>query len=85
MSRYYIGHMTVTALGFLTGALLAMSVAPGDTLLLVGTGIVFGFSARTLFDQDFGGKFWPFASLDAKKPFAAKPDIGHRQSWRVRR
>ena len=61
MNRYNIEHATVAALGFLTGAVFAMIIVPGDVLVLIGTGIVFGFSARALFDQDFGGDwFWPF-------------------------
>ena len=55
MDRHYIGHVTLTALGFLMGAVFAMLIAPGDSLLVIGTGIVFGFSARALFDQGFLG------------------------------
>jgi hypothetical protein len=79
MNRYYIRHLTVTAVGFLLGAVLAMMIAPGDSLVLIGTGIVFGFSARTLFDQDFGGDwFWPFGQAAGRKTLAAKPSIGQR-------
>jgi len=63
MNRYYIEHAIVAALGFLTGAVFAMTIVSGDVLVLIGTGIVFGFSARALFDQDFGGDwFWPFGA-----------------------
>jgi hypothetical protein len=79
MNRYYIAHLTITALGFLMGAMLAMMIAPGDTLVLIGTGIVFGFFARKLFDQDFGGDwFWPFGQPAGRKILAAKPTIGQR-------
>ena len=62
MNRYYIERAIVAALGFLVGAALAMAIVPGDVLALIGTGIVLGFSARALFDQDFGGGwFWPFS------------------------
>jgi hypothetical protein len=61
MNRNYIEHAIVAALGFLTGAVFAMTIVSGDVLVLIGTGIVFGFSARALFEQDFGGDwFWPF-------------------------
>jgi hypothetical protein len=61
------------------GAVFAMIIAPGDTLLLIGTGIVFGFSARALFDQDFGGDwFWSFGRPAGKKTPRAKPIIGRR-------
>jgi hypothetical protein len=68
MIKHYAGQAIVAALGFLMGAVIAMSIAPGDTLLLVGTGIVFGFSARALFDQNFGGDwFWPFGRPSGRK------------------
>jgi hypothetical protein len=77
MSRYYIGHLIIAALGFLMGAVFATIIAPGDVLVLIGTGIVFGFSARAMFDQDFGGNwFWPFGRPFARKALAAKPSIG---------
>jgi hypothetical protein len=79
MNRHYIGHVAIAALGFLLGAVFAMSIAPGDALLLIGTGIVFGFSARALFDQDFGRDWlWPFGRPAGRKTLGAKPSIGHR-------
>jgi hypothetical protein len=79
MNTYHIGHVTIAALGFLIGAVFAMTIAPGDTLLLIGTGIVFGFSARALFDQDFRGDwFWSFGRSTGRKAPRAKPIIGHR-------
>ena len=79
MNRHYIGHVAIAALGFLLGAVFAMSIAPGDALLLIGTGIVFGFSARALFDQDFGGDwFWSFGQPAGRKTPKAKPIIGRR-------
>ena len=48
MTKRYTEQVIVAVLGFLMGAVFAMVIAPGDTLLLVGTGIVFGFSARAL-------------------------------------
>ena len=79
MNRYYIGHVTIAVLGFLMGAVFAMIIAPGDTLLLIGTGIVLGFSARALFDQNFGSDwFWPFGRPAGRKTLTAKPTIGHR-------
>jgi hypothetical protein len=79
MNRYYIGHVTIAAVGFLMGAVLAMIIVPGDALVLIGTGIVFGYSARALFDQDFGGDwFWPFGRPARRKTLAAKPSVSHR-------
>jgi hypothetical protein len=79
MTKRYTEQVFVAALGFLMGAVIAMSIVPGDTLLLVGTGIVFGFSARALFDQNFGGDwFWPFGKPAGTKTLAAKPITGHR-------
>ncbi len=77
MDRYYVGRVTITGLGFLMGAVIAMSIVPGDTLVVVGTGIVFGFSARALFDQGFLGH-WPLRKSAARKTLAAKPSTGHR-------
>ncbi len=77
MDRHYVGRVTITALGFLMGGVFAMIIAPGDTLLVVGTGIVFGFSARALFDQGFLGH-WPLGKSAASKTLAAKPSTGHR-------
>ena len=79
MNRYFIGHTTIAALGFLMGAVFAMIIAPGDVVVLIGTGIVFGFSARALFDQDFGGDWsWPFGKSAGRKTLAVKPSRGHR-------
>lgn len=79
MIKHYAEHAVVAALGFLMGAVLAMSIAPGNTLVLIGTGIAFGFSARALFDQNFGGDwFWPFGRPAGGKTLGAKPNIGHR-------
>ena len=79
MNRYYIGHAIVAALGFLLGVVFSMVIVPGDALVLIGTGIVFGFSARALFDQNFGGDwFWPFGKSAGRKTLAAKPTTGHR-------
>jgi len=81
MTKHYSGHATIAVLGFLLGAVLAMSIAPGDTLLLIGTGIVFGVSARALFDQRFGADwFWPFGRPPARENLGAKPSTGHRRS-----
>ena len=79
MNRCHIGHVTIATLGFLMGAVFAMTIAPGDTLLLIATGIVFGFSARALFDQELGGNwFWPFGRPAGRKTPRAKPIIGGR-------
>ena len=78
MNRYYIEHAIVAALGFLTGAVFAMTIVSGDVLVLIGTGFVFGFSACALFDQDFGGDwFWPFGRPAGMKALAAKPSLVH--------
>ena len=77
MIKHYAEHAIVTAVGFLMGAVFAMNIAPGDTLLVVGTGIVFGFAARALFDQGFLGH-WPFRKSAGRKTLAAKPITGHR-------
>lgn len=74
MTKHYAEHAIVAVLGFLMGTVLAMTVAPGDTLVLIGTGVVFGFSACALFDQDFGGDwFWPFGRPAGRKTPGAKP------------
>lgn len=79
MNRHYIGHVAIAALGFLFGAVFAMSIAPWDAPLLIGSGIVFGFSARALFDHNFGGDwFWPFGRPTGRKTLGAKPSAGHR-------
>ena len=79
MNRYRIRHVTMAALSFLIGAVCAMIIAPGDTLLAIGTGIVFGFSARALFDQDSGSDWsWSFGRPTGRKALRAKPIIGHR-------
>ena len=79
MTKRYIERLIVVALGFLMGAVIAMIVAPGDALVLIGTGIVFGFSARALFDQNFGGdRFWPFGRSVGRKTLPARPSTGHR-------
>ena len=74
MNKHYAEHAMVAAAGFLLGAVFAMLVATGDTLLLVATGIVFGFAAWALFDQHFGGDWpWPLGRL---KTLAAESSIG---------
>jgi hypothetical protein len=79
MTKRYTEQVIVAVLGFLMGAVFAMVIAPGDTLLLVGTGIVFGFSARALFDQDFGGEwFWPFGRATGGRTQGPKPKPGVR-------
>jgi hypothetical protein len=85
MNRYYIGQVTIAVLGFLMGVVFAVIIAPGNALVLIGTGIVFGFFAHALFDQDFGGDwFWPFGRPAGRKIVAAKPSVGHRYSHRIR-
>ncbi len=79
MTKRYTEQVVVAALGVLVGAVIAVSIAPGDTLLVIGTGIVFGVSARALFDHNFGGDwFWPFGKPAGRKTLAAKPTTGHR-------
>lgn len=64
----------VAASGFLLGAVFALLVAPGESLVLIATGIVFGFCARALFDQNFGGDWsWHFGGPGGRQPLAAKP------------
>jgi hypothetical protein len=79
MITHYVEHAIVVALGAMLGAAFAVIIAPGDTLLLVGTGIVFGFCARALFDQNFGGEWrWPLGRPGARKTLGRKTIIGHR-------
>jgi hypothetical protein len=60
MSRYRIEQIVVMALGFFAGAALAVSIAPGDILLWVATGIVLGVFSRAFFVRDLGGELlWP--------------------------
>jgi hypothetical protein len=72
MSRYYIGHAIVAALGFLIGAMLATSISPGNPLVLMGMGIVFGYSACVVFDQEFGSNWWPLDRPAGGKMLTAK-------------
>lgn len=84
MTMHSLEQATIVALGFLLGAVFATSIAPGNMLMLMGTGIVFGYFARALFDQEFGGDwFWPFGRPSGRKTSVAKPTTGHRQpdSW----
>jgi hypothetical protein len=61
MIKHYAEHAIVAAAGFLMGTVFALCITPADTLLVLVIGVVFGFSANALFDQDFGGDwFWPF-------------------------
>ena len=61
MIKHYAEHAIVVAVGFLMGTVFALSITPADTLLVLVIGVVFGFFANALFDQDFGGDwFWPF-------------------------
>lgn len=84
MNRYSIGHVTIGALGFLVGAVFAMIIAPGDALVLIGAGIVFGLYARTLFDQNFGHDWsWPAWRPVGRKTMAMKPSIKQRHSSMV--
>jgi hypothetical protein len=76
MNRYYIGHVIVAALGFMIGAVLATSIFPGGTISLIGMGIVFGFSACVLFDQEFGSNWWPFNRPADGKMLTAKSSKG---------
>jgi hypothetical protein len=79
MNRYYIGHAIVAGLGFLMGAVFATIIAPGHALVLMGTGIVSGFSACALLDQDFGGDwFWPLGREANRKTLATIPIVDHR-------
>jgi hypothetical protein len=60
MTRYRIEQIVVMALGFFAGAALAVSIAPGDILLWVATGIVLGVFSRAFFVRDLGGELlWP--------------------------
>lgn len=77
MDRHYIGRVTITALGFLMGAVIAMSIAPGDTLLVVGIGIVVGYSVGALFDQGFLG-YWPLGKSAGRETLAARANTGRR-------
>ena len=79
MNGNHIKHVPFAVLGFLMGAVFAVVVAPGDTLLLIGTGIVFGLFASTLFEQGFGSDWsWPFGRPAREKTSAAKSIIGRR-------
>ena len=79
MNRYNIEHVIIAALGFLMGAVFAMVLVPGNALVLIGSGIVFGFSACVFLNQEFGGDwFWPFGRPAGRKTLATIPIIGHR-------
>ena len=79
MTKRYIQHLIVTAFGFLMGAAIAMTVAPGNTLLLIGGGIVFAISARALFDRNFGGEwFWPSGKRLSGKTLVVRLGRHHR-------
>jgi hypothetical protein len=77
--RRHIERTVVMSLGFLLGAAVAMSIAPGDVVLWVVTGIVLGLFARAFLDQSFGGEvFWPFAVPHRKSRTGPKHTTPHR-------
>jgi len=79
MNGNSIKHVPFAALAFLLGAVFAMVVAPGDTLLLMGTSIVFGLFGSTLFEQGFGNDWsWPFGRPARRKASTAKSTVGRR-------
>ena len=80
MKRYYIDHAIVAALGFMIGAVVATSIFPGNALLLLGMGIVFGYSACVLFDQEFVSNWWPFNRPANGKMLTAR--LSKRQPYR---
>ena len=74
-----VKHASFAVLGFLMGAVFAVVVAPGDTLLLIGMGIVFGLFGSTLFEQGFGSDWsWPFGRPARGKASTAKSIVGRR-------
>jgi hypothetical protein len=74
MDKHHLSHAMVTALGFLLGAGIAMAIVPGDNLVLLATGVVFGYFTRTLFDQEFGDESpWPLGGPAGRKTLAATP------------
>ena len=79
MWLYRIEHIVVMMLGFLVGAVLAISVVPGDILLVVVAGIVLGYFAHAFLDQNLGGElFWPFAKASGKKSGGSERAVSHR-------
>ena len=63
MSKYRFERIAVVLLGFLVGAGLALSIAPGDIFLWIATGLVLGLFSRAVFGSSFGGELiWPFAA-----------------------
>ncbi len=57
MRQYSLGHVMSLLFGFLLGAALAISIAPGDVLLWLATGIVLGVFSHAFFQRSFGGEF----------------------------
>ena len=80
MHRHQIEHVIVTALGFFLGALVAISIAPGDAPFAIAAGIVVGLFAREFVDRQFAGEwFWPLARpADPKNDLRSKSTASHR-------
>jgi hypothetical protein len=77
--KHYAEHAVVAAMGFVLGVVIAMSVIPGDTLLVLVTGVVFGFFSGALFNQGFGGDwFWPFGRPVGRRDQGAKTNADRR-------
>ena len=61
MGKYYVERVVVMVLGFVVGAVLAMSVVPGDILLGLAAGACLSLFSHMFFAKNFGGDlFWPF-------------------------
>jgi hypothetical protein len=79
MLLHRVEHTVVMLLGFLVGAVLAMCVARGDTLLIVVAGIVLGYFAHLFFDQNLGGElFFPFTKASGKKSARSEQTVKQR-------
>ena len=61
MSRRNLDRVVVLALGFSVGAILAVSIAPGDVLLWLATGVVLGLFVHAFFVSSVAEEqAWPF-------------------------
>ena len=64
MSGYRLREIVVLTLGFFLGAGLAISIAPGDVLLWIMTGVVLGFFTHAFFVESLGGNLaWPAGGI----------------------
>jgi hypothetical protein len=71
MNRRILERAVVMVLGFFAGAMLAMSIAPGDVFLWLATGVVLGLFAHAFFVSSVAEEqAWPFTRH--RRPYQGK-------------